>query len=145
MFNVNKVWAVESDSEANICSKSSQLPWLFVSRYKSADISSARSVNCLSGGVRVTTSTCEREGTRARGTTSTWKELGMERGTPSVRLGGLVVLRMYVTLYMSQLGRWRYPIFEIVVARLGLEPRTTYSTRQELNHYTITGPVIRDL
>ena len=41
---------------------------------------------------------------------------------------------------ISRLGSRRLPISEIVVARPGIEPRTSCSTSQELSHYTTAAP-----
>ena len=41
---------------------------------------------------------------------------------------------------ISRLGSRRWPISEIVAERPGIEPRTSCSASQELNHYTIAAP-----
>ena len=41
---------------------------------------------------------------------------------------------------ISRLGSRRWPISEIVVARPAIEPRTSWSAGQELNHYTTAAP-----
>ena len=57
----------------------------------------------------------------------------------------LVVLRIYVALAVFQPYRdleagENHAIFEIVGARPGIEPQTSCSATQELNHYTTAAP-----
>ena len=41
---------------------------------------------------------------------------------------------------IPRLGSRRLPIYEIVAARPGIEPRTSCSVSEELNHYTTAAP-----
>ena len=68
-----------------------------------------------------------------------------------VGLGYLRILRRRNNIsVISRLGGWRYPISEIqiseiLVARPGIKPRTSFSTSQGLNHSTTAALEIRIL